>query len=1680
MSILVILTLPQLVLQKGVPDENGNAGFVSILTAWDNNKKALTKQLEADSNALLKINQLFADGQGTSDALAKTLQGTSQEFQDIAQSTNFSTVKLTNYVKQTQNAIQPIKYLGTQLKTLGATLLANAAQFGAWFAASKFIEWIVNLVDNYVNRVQYAQEAAEEINKSLEENAVVQKEAQQAVKDYGEEYINLRKGVNQATGENISLNADEFARYTELSNQLGSIFPGVVSGWDSSNNAILKNIDSVEKLNDVYERFAQNQRNNEQANFGTLINAGRMSLNEPQGTYQRVPTNMLQQAQEALEALASAESWEQFIRAGQNSVDVGIMGLDGGFSSVIDQYGGYAGVFNVALTEEGRTAMRDALQGYITNLTADLSSSVNEYYLPVFRNLLESAFSRFGGAGGTEGVGYELGAEAKAALNSVITQLPYDFLAGFGTGEQAVEGIQSWVETLVGAFTQPGAEDAITNYAKAMSAFAAGNSTYSQAVEARTALVNSLPGYMTTEMYDLIAPILRDSLGAVFDEYPALVNRAQEAIQGITQEQAQSLNKAQLDWLGSQTLGTEYSSLNDFLTQFTEYQNALSLSLETLQENWKTTQESQQKAVEALTAQEESQGRLSQENYDNLIGANRAYAGAVTTFDGQYQIDSAKLYDLMEAESRTLMESNAKGLEQSLADYQSALSELENLQRSGTEDQVAAQELVVDQLRKEVLDRKLLQQELQASTSALGRWQSAQDMAESGDVFRSLKSALEQITEGVETGRTNTNKYQASGDLLFGKDSAWRTWTDQMITQRVEQASKLYDKEGQLDNNELYRQMLQAGLVNKEGLFTKDWSIQNIADALGYGTEFVAQAIKAAQEYGDNILDFSSAELEKWLPKTETENNTAALQSNAEALNANTQAVGALTGAIAGTSGNVPQPATWGTGVEVEPVLDEDAEPMTLDPIAASVDLNTDAAMQKVSELNSAAGTPVQKNVVVNVVQGSIKDVPGGGGGGAFSETYLGAGAFASGTKNAPQGTALVGELGPEIIVDKKTGTWRLAEEPQLTKLSKGDIVFTAQETAKILKGAVAPLTGNSYAVGLNNKRLVSSFAMIAHDGTAYAPKPTSNRVTPSKNKNSGNGGGNGSSAPSLDDILDKLNGLYDWVERALEVAAKATQDIIDSVAEKIGAIGKNRAIEDALVKTAQEIALNEQGYAKYMETAGRVQRETGLSQELVNLIQNGAINIADYDDETKKKIEAYQEWFNKAEAVKETIEDLKEQQVELSRQKLDNIVNYYDLLKDRTDAAIASSESLRELMVATGKEITASDYAKDIALMNEQLEKLQEERYAYTTEMNRLMAAGYITADSDAWHEYTANLEDMDQAIMDININLANMKNEIAQINITNLQYALDAMQQTQSVIQAIMGFHDAQGTENTDADYESLIRNGMEQIQNLQAQNEELERQQEGLDVLSERYQELQAQINSNEQSIWDMKTAQEQWNDAIADLEIQKLQEEREALEKENEELQKKLDMEQALEDLAKARQRKKLIFRENVGFTYEADYKAIQEAQDRIDELRHQETLDKIDEAIEAIEENKKDDNVYDYTGTEQIKKYASGGVNTRTGLVQLDGTSSKPEVVFNATDAAKLYDLVHNSFDLNALRAESIGRLLEQQSTDKTLARNISVQIGDIRVYGVDDAEGLAKVLKQNLESAMLQALYKGN
>lgn len=59
-------------------------------------------------------------------------------------------------------------------------------------------------------------------------------------------------------------------------------------------------------------------------------------------------------------------------------------------------------------------------------------------------------------------------------------------------------------------------------------------------------------------------------------------------------------------------------------------------------------------------------------------------------------------------------------------------------------------------------------------------------------------------------------------------------------------------------------------------------------------------------------------------------------------------------------------------------------------------------------------------------------------------------------------------------------------------------------------------------------------------------------------------------------------------------------------------------------------------------------------------------------------------------------------------------------------------------------------------------------------------------------------------------------------------------------------------------------------------------------------------------------------------------------------------------------------------------------------------------------------------------------YADGGVNTTPGLAMMHGSPSSPEVVFNAKDASKLYDLIHNG-NLQSALFEQMVRLIHSNA-----------------------------------------------
>ena len=269
------------------------------------------------------------------------------------------------------------------------------------------------------------------------------------------------------------------------------------------------------------------------------------------------------------------------------------------------------------------------------------------------------------------------------------------------------------------------------------------------------------------------------------------------------------------------------------------------------------------------------------------------------------------------------------------------------------------------------------------------------------------------------------------------------------------------------------------------------------------------------------------------------------------------------------------------------------------------------------------------------------------------------------------------------------------------------------------------------------------------------------------------------------------------------------------------------------------------------------------------------------------------------------------------------------------------------------------------------------------------------------------------------------------------------------------MMALHEAQGSDATDSDYESLIKNGMQQIQNLEAQNDEYRKQQQGLDVLSEKYQELQDNIDKNEKAILDMKTAQEEWNDSVIDNRIKEIQDYPEELQKSNDKLQRQKELQQAIEDLERAKtQRNKRVFRGESGFVYEADQDAIRSAQEKFDQTIHDETINKLDDIIDALEDFKDDSNVYDAMGNLLGKEYTLPDILDYSDLLSL---SSGNNIISEAMKAAK--DAAYQ----------------QVMSSVKNTANNVS--IGDITVQGVDDANGLAEAIVDQLGNAVLKEMY---
>ncbi len=135
------------------------------------------------------------------------------------------------------------KYLDV-LKNIGGSLVDTGI--------SLVISGITSLISNYINRVNDAKDALEEFNAKWTDSRNGIDSQKEWIENNGELYEKLAKGVDDY-GNNISLSTDEFSKYHSLTKEIADLFPDMVQGFDSQNNAILKNKGNVEELTKAYK-----------------------------------------------------------------------------------------------------------------------------------------------------------------------------------------------------------------------------------------------------------------------------------------------------------------------------------------------------------------------------------------------------------------------------------------------------------------------------------------------------------------------------------------------------------------------------------------------------------------------------------------------------------------------------------------------------------------------------------------------------------------------------------------------------------------------------------------------------------------------------------------------------------------------------------------------------------------------------------------------------------------------------------------------------------------------------------------------------------------------------------------------------------------------------------------------------------------------------------------------------------------------------------------------------------------------------------------------------------------------------------------------------------------------------------------------------------------------------------
>lgn len=271
--------------------------------------------------------------------------------------------------------------------------------------------------------------------------------------------------------------------------------------------------------------------------------------------------------------------------------------------------------------------------------------------------------------------------------------------------------------------------------------------------------------------------------------------------------------------------------------------------------------------------------------------------------------------------------------------------------------------------------------------------------------------------------------------------------------------------------------------------------------------------------------------------------------------------------------------------------------------------------------------------------------------------------------------------------------------------------------------------------------------------------------VAPPGGGGGGSSGGSGSSKETEPEIIDwievKINRIKENIDRLANKAKSSFKSITDRI----------KATNDEIKLSFDEISVQQKAYDRYMQEADKI----NLSSDLKSKVQNGTIDISAYDKDIADSIKDYQDFYEKAIACKNAVDELKDSISELYQDKFDAVESDFDNQISLIEHAANEYNNELDILEKHGYFAQTKYYNSLIAAENQTISKRKDELTQLRTLFEEAVSSGKIKEGSESWYDMKDAINSVSESIQEAEKNVIEFNNSIRELEWEKFDYALD-----------------------------------------------------------------------------------------------------------------------------------------------------------------------------------------------------------------------------------------------------------------------------------------------------------------